>query len=484
MTKPDQRVMTAEVWLILIFGFGFLLVSLIPGSQVIVGLFGNGPFDPTNLAIITVVWLLFAFIGGLAVAGGLWMIRDAKRVMANQRAHPDQPWRWSPEWQGNSIADHPWHRAAASGVMALIAGGVVGTCTVAFASNPGPADSWFLWAILIMFNFLVLGLACRALHQATVAWKWGTSRLHLATIPVVPGRSLVGSVTAPARLPMEKPILVRLTCEQIRRHRNRVMGREVGDVQHYHVPLWQTTRLILAPASLGNPGETVLPIEIKIPLDAPETNDDESRSWTLHLDSQMAWFGYEAEFDVPVFRTSQEQALAPEQSMGGTIVDEPIESLLSRAGVMRIEKASGVEFVITRSLVSDHKIHGLFIWIGWMIISAVMAVSPEVPWYFRVAFPTLGVLVGLAGIAGWSRQTTVAVDASGITWAKSIAGFTRRANLSADSSVTVEADFISPSSTTAPQSCLVIRSDQPKTPKLVLPLPEHAAAQAIADQLV
>jgi hypothetical protein len=164
-----------------------------------------------------------------------------------------------------------------------------------------------------LFPLIGIGLVVWAIRTTLRYRKYGVSRLELATVPGVIGRSLVGMVRAPSRIPAAQGFDVTLTCV---RRVTEGGGKQRSTSENI---LWQDVQRVQGQAFRApHRMETHIPVAFRISADATASDDKDSGNrvvWRLQVAADVPGVNYEASFDVPVFRTpASEEPLSAEES--------------------------------------------------------------------------------------------------------------------------------------------------------------------------
>jgi hypothetical protein len=273
-------------------------------------------------------------------------------------------------------------------------------------------------AVLIMMLFPAIGvlLLIRAIRQSLAFRKFGVSDFVMANVPGVVGGNLQGSIYAAFDPQSERKAKLKLTCI----HRT-VTG--TGDNRSVSERIrWQDER-DLGPADI-TPGPTgcIIPVLFHIPGDVAETdirNMDNAIQWKLDIRADIPGIDYEAQFDVPVFRTKDSSA-SPEPEPNA--VTPPVNSRV------RIQSGTsgGMEFIFPAArnprLTAILAVLVVF-WTAWMAVftlalNSAWAIFPSIILGVIDAFLVLFTLMSLLA-------ERVTIDRQNITIRKSLFGISR-----------------------------------------------------------
>ncbi|HEY7683475.1 MAG TPA: hypothetical protein VH879_12600 [Gemmatimonadales bacterium] len=221
--------------------------------------------------------------------------------------NPAAPWLWRRDWSERRIRDQNrsgiWFLLLFSLFWNSIAWGVT-IATWRGAPKRGPEHY-----LILLFPFLGVLLLVAALLAAIRRIRYGVAVLELATLPAPLGRALAGHVRIGSGLAPDREVSLRLRAI----HRT-VTGagknRRVRDEV-----VWEAGRTL--PGAIPKDGGIVVPVAIPIPSDAPETatlNRNDRILWLLDVSSAVPGVDFEAQFEVPVFRTAESATpLTPEE---------------------------------------------------------------------------------------------------------------------------------------------------------------------------
>ncbi len=256
--------------------------------------------------------LMFGGFGFGMLAGGALAIRSARAERRLSKLYPDEPWRWNPAWQTDTIRQSGRYMPAwiAAAVAYNLVCGV--TLLVGLAmESPGTT------VMLIIAGLNLAGLVL----AAVVGWKvwrrlrYGVSQLQLATTPGVVGGQLTGVVTIPATVPARAGFLSRIQCLEQRTRSN----SDGNTTQWFNC--WDAEQSTRTTFDSGDVGQTNFPVSFTIPSDAKPTDPlaDRPVKWELKVTAETPGPSYAAEFEVPVFLT--------EDSRDGVVAEDrtPLE---------------------------------------------------------------------------------------------------------------------------------------------------------------
>jgi hypothetical protein len=154
----------------------------------------------------------------------------------------------------------------------------------------------------LVFPVLGIGLLIHAI-RLTIRWlRFGKSVLELSNVPGVIGGLVAGTIQT--SLPRELVGGTRMSLRSInrsvrRRHRKRDVNEKIVWEEHLRISREQL--------SIGSMGAT-LPFSFHVPFECQETTDEDSDNrilWILTVTASVPGVDYQAEFELPVFRTEE-----------------------------------------------------------------------------------------------------------------------------------------------------------------------------------
>ncbi len=253
-----------------------------------------------------------ALIGAVLVGLTLWYFyrayvagpRRAARLARVRSLHPGQPWMERPDWAarrvehtGGIVAIGLWLWSAGWwGFLTFI--GWVNYDKIVRAIS----DSWWNAALIAVFvgaGLLGLSFAIRS----TLHWlRYGTSVLHITTLPAYAGETFAGALEARLEPLPRHPLEVELACEDIRW----ITSGHGKD---------RSTRAVVTPLGSSrskiDPGQFVrtrsgvrAPIKIDVRAELPEYGLDAQGNgvrWVLKIATTGDDAPFSCTFDAPVF---------------------------------------------------------------------------------------------------------------------------------------------------------------------------------------
>jgi hypothetical protein len=221
--------------------------------------------------------------------------------------HPGQPWSWREDWARGKIEDENCNAGWALLGFAVFWNAIAGGMTYAIWKGTGPRGPEHYFILLFpLIGTLVLVAGVYGLLRRR---RYGVPVLELATLPAPLGRALAGHVRVPRGLEPDRQMTIWL-----RSIRRTVTGTGKNR-QTSETTLWEDRRSI--PGSIRAGDGVTIPIAIPIPADAVATdggNPFDRVLWRLVVRSEVPGVDFEAQFEVPVFRTEESASpLTPEE---------------------------------------------------------------------------------------------------------------------------------------------------------------------------
>ncbi|MGZ8398359.1 MAG: hypothetical protein ACXWWN_04905 [Gemmatimonadales bacterium] len=357
----------------------------------------------------------FGGVGFGGIAATLVGRRKLKEQAALEANHPDKPWLWRSDWASGRIVDSgrvtmftAWVFAALWNLVSFPTG-FLGVRAAIQEGKPAAL-------LALLFPLVGMALVVWAVRATLRYRKYGVSRLELSTIPGVVGRTLTGMVRAPASMQPEEGFEVILSCVR------RVTTRSGKNSSTSETILWQDERLVRGePSRTAAAMETHIPVAFRLPADAEPCDGTDSNNrvlWRLRLSATVPGVDYEAQFEVPVFRTSaSDQPLSAEEEritgkpLAGTDYEQPADS---RIVVTSNRRGTEVLFPAARNPgVATSVTFLLLIWLGCIGLQLYF----RAPLVFPILTGLVGVLILISVLDLWLGVSRVTVDAGTLTWA-------------------------------------------------------------------
>lgn len=338
------------------------------------------------MLLMSIFPLLFPLAGFLISLGGLAEARKTALVKKLTTQHPDEPWRWRPEWAGETVQTSK----NALPAFLLVGGWIV--------LVQGP----LVLAIILSGTFVSEPLSALALLPSLLAWiplaaawkrlkTWlalGRPSLWLKQTPVRPGHTLEGELRFDRVLSPREVIQAKLLCQSRRTRRN---GQNTSTVTE---TLWEDTLLLSAGEARREITGVALPLRVEIPRGLPcdvigTAPASDRHEWMLQLTPTSG--GKPAELPLPVFVTAEEAKLAEaDPAHVKEVITPSTEQLVERLnfrGVRSEFDADGIPTLIDTPPGQSRAMALFLIAFGsiWFAIFIVL-VKQDAPWIFRLVW--------------------------------------------------------------------------------------------------
>ena len=357
--------------------------------------------------------LTFGGVGIGGIAAALAGRRTLKAQEALQASHPESPWLWRADWASGHITDSSRSAMIGAWLFATL-WNLIGFPT-GFLSARAALEEGKPAALLgLLFPLVGVGLVVWAIQATLRHRRYGVSRLELATVPAVIGRSLIGMVRAPSRILAAQGFDVTLTCVRRVTHGG---GKQRSTSESI---LWQDLKRVQgqpfrAPARM----ETHIPVAFRISGEAPSTEDSNAASrvvWRLQVSAEVPGVNYESRFDVPVFRTpASEQPLSPEEARLTQAADmaEYQQPADSRILVTATRRGTEILFPAARNLGAAVSLTVfLVLWLGGLGLQIYFGA----PLIFPIVTALFATLLLIAVLDLWLQVSRVTVNDGVVSW--------------------------------------------------------------------
>lgn len=305
LTRGNKIAMTVFTLFLMPFcGFGVFTASKA------VGAFGHGDLKQAGFfALFALTFGGFGFgLFGVMIHG----IGSTKRVNALKATHPNEPWRWREDWAQGCV--HAATRSAMWQMWALaILWWLISAPSVYLALKHELMEKGNQTALVaLLFPLAGVWLLWRAVYL-TLEWRrFGDSVFHLDTVPGVIGGELRGTISATAAVDPQRALALKLTCVR------RVTTGSGNSRSTTEYILWEEEQ----PQVHGyrSAGVTI-PVAFQVPPECQQTdshNPNDLILWRLTVREPNPGVDYLAQFEVPVFRTSESDRFAEQRASDGT----------------------------------------------------------------------------------------------------------------------------------------------------------------------
>ena len=340
---------------------------------------------------------------------------DSDKTKQLQAEHPDEPWKWREDWAAGHIASGTTASAVGAWIIALIWNAF---STPALFFFPSALKQNRAALVILLFPLIGIPLLYRAIRLTIAGRKFGVTNFVMAGIPGVIGGKLRGSIQAAFDPRSERSVTLKLTCI----HRT-VTHSSDGDSVNERI-LWQEERTLDVGGVEAGPSGCLIPVMFQIPSDAAQTSVSNMRDaiqWKLQAHADLPGIDYDAEFDVPVFRTK-------DSVPGG---DPPQTVDAPKKPTIRVQptNAGGLEIVFPAA--RNPAVAG-GVTLIFVIFSAALYflvfVAPSI--FFAFMFGITDAVVLLVVIMLWFLRQRVTIENGGVMIRSSVLGIARTRQIS------------------------------------------------------
>lgn len=370
------------------------------------------------LAFETVFALAFCLVGyGLIFAAfyGGKLVKEADKL---KEARPEEPWLWEKDWVNGRITAGSRGKMIGSILFATVWNLI--SAPMLFVVPREFAGGNHLVLIGLLFPLVGAGLAAYAVYAALQWRKFGNSEFEMFSNPGVLGGYLEGRINTNIRSRSGDGFRLTLSC---------IRSETTGSGKNGSTrekTLWQDTATVPASALLAGPRGASVPVRFAIPYDAaPESDPDASDpvKWRLAVAAELPGVDFSTHFTVPVFKTPDSDPLLEVESNEPSLAaDTDTAAELESMGIVRRQTPDGGVSYVFRRARSKGAATGLtiftLIWCGfiWLMISL------GAPILFPIVFGLFALLMIVAMIDMWLKQTRVEVAAGRLAFNRRLLG--------------------------------------------------------------
>jgi hypothetical protein len=243
---------------------------------------------------------VFAVVFGSVGFGLLIGARLGAKKLAAQRAlrerHPEEPWRWRPEWTNGRIAGSARGAAYVTIGFAVIWNLV--SLPLLFVIPDEIARGNAAAAVGFLFPLIGIGLAAWAIRAWLQLKRFKVATLTLDRLPVALGGRLKGTIRVEAAVPVTVDFGLELACTE-----SRTTGSGKNRSRHERL-LWQKQwRVPRHDCQIGTSFTTV-PVDAPVPPKLPATTVEDSEAeiaWRLDVTGECPGPDFWSRFELPVF---------------------------------------------------------------------------------------------------------------------------------------------------------------------------------------
>jgi hypothetical protein len=394
--RPTGR---AGAWLLTLFSLPFCAVGVFMAGRAITGL-GRGEPLGEALALRLVFALTFGGAGFGLLFYSRWAAARAAAHQALRERHPDEPWRWRPEWASGRVPAQDGAVAVVAWIFAVFWNAISLPLLwqVPRALERGEAAA--AWGLL--FPLVGAGLLVWAVRATLRRRRFGRCVLELGTRPGVVGGPFRGTLHVPSEVRPPDGFQVTLTCV------HRVTSGHGKNRSTSESVRWQEEATVPPTQVMAAAVGSAFPVEFTVPGDVPESSavsSDDEYVWRLAARAALPGIDFQSTFEVPVFRT--EESRDDLRTAAALATDAAPLS----ASPAPIRPGSRITVAATPDGVALHlpaarnpagavmlTVMALF-WNGLVGFMAVQAPMPVLP--FLAIFLLVGALIAFAALAAW-----------------------------------------------------------------------------------
>jgi hypothetical protein len=350
---------------------------------------------------------VFAGVGLGLMGAGFWGKRRVQEEERLESQHPEDPWRWKPEWADGRIRASGRAGFVMPGIMALFWNLV--SLPLLFVLPEEIFEKGNRAALLgFIFPLVGLGLLVWA-GRAFVRWKkYGDSVFEMSSLPGIVGGKLEGRILTSVAIDTASGFELTLNCV----HR---VTKGSGDSRSTTESiLWQQQQHLERELLDYDPTRSSIPVLFGIPYDAEPTeerSDDDEILWRLEVEAETPGIDYAAKFQVPVFKTADSQAdfeLEDSAQASHLSAQDPI-ALLATEGIRKEFLPTGgyaLHFPAARHKGAALGMTSFFV--VWTAITVFLFIS-DAPLLFPIAFGLFDLLMLWAVLDIWLERRRVEV---------------------------------------------------------------------------
>jgi hypothetical protein len=343
-------------------------------------------------AFMMIFPLLFGGVGAVIMGVSILGAGRLREENRRQQAHPEEPWRWRPEWATGEI------NCESKGIMWFAIGfAVVWNLISAPLAFFLPEEIFekgnTIAALGLIFPLVGIGLAVWAV-RAFIRWrKFGKSALHMHQLPAPLGGQLKAELRCPTAIDARQ---MHFTLSNI----NKVTSGSGKNRSTRENVLWQDDCSV----SLGSTSQHLgarVPVTFRLPADGRPS--DESRTnnqvlWRLEANAEVPGVDFAAQFTVPVFDTGETFAAEAQQA----IENHEENGDWTRTGVVVSLTPMGTRYYFAAArqpmMATIVSVFGLF------FSAATFFLWREDAWFMAVVFGLFSVLSDYAALARWFKR--------------------------------------------------------------------------------
>ena len=277
--------------------------------------------------------LLFPLVGGFVAFGGVTSSREAKGVAAAQELHPGAPWKWRPEWRGNTITPQ------SDGLRAWISVGVwvllIQLPLAAAVVLSGALAASSLAALAFVPCLLAAIPLMAAWRRVKLRSVLGIPSLELREWPMKAGRESEAGLLLAKNLSPLSTLTIRVSCSKVVTRRT---GK--GGTSTHHESVWENAQSIPGAEAQREIIGSRVPLRIDIPRGYPGCDAMEGsgavHEWALEVGTTAAPGRFK--LPLPVFGMDEGNGstdeLPAELNAPSVITDDELATRLKGSGMV------------------------------------------------------------------------------------------------------------------------------------------------------
>lgn len=356
------------------------------------------------LLVLTLFPTLFPLAGFVVSIGGWLQSRKERQAQKLIKLHPDEPWCWRPEWEGDTI------HATKDGLPFIL--GIAGwilliQLPLALAVIVGGEleKSAMAWLSLLpaLLAWIPLHFAWKRLKSRLVL---GRPSLQLRQFPARTGAVLKGDLRFNRVLSPMSTISVRVLCQ---RHITRQSGDSRTTAKE---TIWEHTETLSAAEARREGRGVTLPLSIEIPRGLPATALDEAsiittngeqHVWTLEINAPQG--GKSAVLPLPMFAekegADEEIAASHAPTEFIALSTEDLVSRLQARGVRAEFDAAGIPTLLDCPAGRNRGVSVFLLLFGSVWLAAFVFMEAQgAPLIFRLIWGVTSPLI--LGLGAWT----------------------------------------------------------------------------------
>jgi hypothetical protein len=353
--------------------------------------------------------LLFCTVGFGLMAGSIVARKKMKQTADLRARFADKLWLIRPDWAAGEIKSNAKGQIVIMWFMALVFCGV--GFPLLFSVIPSELHKGNQAALIaLLFPLAGLGLLSAAIYQ-TLRWrKYGAVLFKMKSVPGIIGGVLIGDARIPAHFQPQAGIALRLCCV----HRivtgsgkNRSVSEQV---------LWEDEKHLGDNLPRTGLDEYDVPVFFKIPAGSRETDSlqpDDQIVWRLTAISRQPGIDFRADFEVPVFKITDEVLgdMADPTAALQVPAAQVVRDEHSRIQVKDVSGGREFYFPAARNLVNVIGFTAFsLVWTAFTLAAFLLFKSL----FFEILFGLVNVLLVVGCFDMWFRASRVTINATSV----------------------------------------------------------------------